>query len=162
MEIVKMAEHHCIGVIDMLNYYIENTGFTFIESKIPYRLFDPLITMLGGELSLVAEENGKVIGAVMFKRYSSMSFFKGVVEMGIYVRRDYHHKGVGRTMLEEAKKQLKEKNVRMICTTVSSLNEKSIAFHKAMGFREVGAYEDIGIYNGTEFSVIHFQLKLDK
>lgn len=161
MKIVKMSERHCLGVVDMLNYYIENTGFTFIESKIPYRLYEPLITMLGNELSLVAEEeNNKVLGAVMFKRYSSMSFFKGVVEMGIYVRSDCKQKGIGRKLLDAAIPLLKAKGTRVICSTVSSLNEDSIAFHKALGFREMGAYEDIGRYKGMAFSVIHFQLDI--
>lgn len=155
-----MANCHCLGVIDMLNYYIENTGFTFIESKVPYRLFDPLMTMLGKELSLVAQENNKVLGAIMFKRYSSMSFFKGVVEMGIYVHKDEHRKGIARAMLNEAIPRLREQGVRVICSTVSSLNENSIAFHKSVGFREMGAYENIGRYKDMEFSVLHFQMEI--
>lgn len=161
MKIVKMAERHCLGVVDILNYYIENTGFTFIESKIPYRLYEPLMAMLANELALVAEEeNNKVIGAVMFKRYSSMSFFKGVVEMGIYVHKDRQRQGAGRAMLEAAVPLLKAKGIRTICSTVSSLNENSIAFHKARGFREMGAYENIGRYKDMPFSVIHFQLDI--
>lgn len=155
-----MEERHCLGVIDILNYYIENTGYTFIESKVPYRLFEPLIFSLGGVLSLVAVDNGKVMGMVMFKKYSKMSYFDGVVEMGIYVREGQTCRGIGAAMLNEAQRQLRNMGVRMICTTVSSLNEPSIAFHKGMGFTECGAYDNIGRYKDMPFAIIHFQKEL--
>ena len=160
MEIEQMEANHCLRVIDLINYYVENTGFTFIEKSIPYRLFEPLKASLGRELSLVACEKNDVFGAVMFKRYSSMSYFKGVVEMGIYVHKDYHRRGIGKMMFEESVSLLKKQGNRIICSTVSSLNENSIAFHKAVGFREMGCYKNIGIYNETPFSVIHFQYEL--
>ncbi len=157
MEVVKMAERHCLGVMDIINYYIENTGYTFIERPIPYRLYEPLMATLGKELSLVAQEEGLVRGVIMFKKYSPMSFFEGVCEMGIYVHKDYRKKGIGSDMLKAAIPMLKENGKRMICSTVSSLNDGSIAFHKANGFRDMGAYENIGFYKETPFSVIHFQ-----
>lgn len=160
MEVVKLRDSHGPGVLDIINYYIENTGFTFIENPIPIRLYEPFIATLGRVLSMAAVECGKVVGVIMFKSYSPMSFFNGAVEMGIYVHKDYIGKGIGSALLHEAVPLLKAAGKTSICSTVSSINKDSIAFHGARGFKNRGAYEGIGVYRGFPFSVIHFQKDL--
>lgn len=157
MEIVIAQSEHGISVLDIINYYIENTGYTFIDNPIPYRLYEPFLVTLGRVLSLVAVDAGRPIGVVMFKGYSPTSYFDGAVEMGIYVHKDFLGHGIGKALLNESIPLLKKKDKRVICSTVSSINGASMAFHKAMGFEDRGAYEDIGIYCGTPFSVIHYQ-----
>ena len=43
-----MTEEHSVEVMDIFNYYVENSFAAYLEQKLPYEFFDRLLGMAGG------------------------------------------------------------------------------------------------------------------
>lgn len=55
---------------------------------------------------------------------------------GIFVREDFRHRGYAGELLRECEKWAREKGCREFASDCELVNEESLKFHMAMGFRE--------------------------
>jgi len=83
------------------------------------------------ELSLVAKENGNVVGVCRVIRRDD----KDVME-AIYVLPEYQHLGIGRAIWRELEKLLDPN--RKIIVQVATYNKDAIEFYKRCGFSDTG------------------------
>ncbi|MFT9496284.1 GNAT family N-acetyltransferase [Anaerosolibacter sp.] len=87
---------------------------------------------------LVGEIDGKIIancsvGIVMNnKRYLHRA------AIGIAVRKDYWHRGIGKRMMEECIKWCREKGVEQLELEVVTQNNRAISMYKSFGFQIQG------------------------
>lgn len=87
---------------------------------------------------LVAEtDDGKVIG-VLVGEVRDRIFYEpseeGVI-MDFYVMPEYRRRGIGKLMLDEAIKRLREKGAKLISAEFPAQNQISSSFYKKYGFR---------------------------
>lgn len=83
------------------------------------------------ELSLVAKENGNVVGVCSVTREYGVNKLRN-----IYILPEYQGKGVGSRLWEEAKKFLNEQNDTVV--EVVDYNDNAINFYKSKGFEDTG------------------------
>jgi phosphinothricin acetyltransferase len=96
---------------------------------------------------VVAETGGRVVGYATWTGFRGGDRFPGyrrTVEHTIHVDGDQHGRGVGRTLLEALVAVAGERGVHVMVGAVDSENEGSIAFHRALGFVEVGRLPEVG------------------
>jgi aminoglycoside 6'-N-acetyltransferase I len=55
---------------------------------------------------------------------------------GIYVKKEYRHEGIGKELIEFAKKWAKENDIKELASDCEIENCDSINFHKSVGFVE--------------------------
>lgn len=89
-------------------------------------------------LVLVAEtDEGKVIG-VLVSEIRDRLFYEprreGVI-MDFYVMPEFRRRGIGKSMMDEAIKILREMGAHVISAEFPALNQISVAFYKKYGFR---------------------------
>jgi GNAT superfamily N-acetyltransferase len=91
--------------------------------------FDPK-----GPEVLLAEENGKVFGFVLFfHNFSTFLGKKGIYIEDLYVRQEYRGKGYGEAILQEICQIAKERNCGRVEWWVLDWNERAINFYKKIG-----------------------------
>ena len=82
---------------------------------------------------LVAEDKGKVIGFIM-------SIFHNPTRIAIidnlYVAEEYRRRGIGKDLVKECLKRLKERGLRYIYVTVKKDNKAAIEFFKSLEFNK--------------------------
>ena len=94
---------------------------------------------------LVAELDGDVVGYACASSYRSRPAYSYTVEDSVYVARDKHRQGVGRTLLTELMHQCRDLGKRqMIAIIGDSRHDASIRLHENAGFRHVGTLEQVG------------------
>ena len=94
---------------------------------------------------LVAELDGYVVGYAYASSYRSRPAYSYTVEDSVYVARDKHRQGVGRTLLTELMHQCRDLGKRqMIAIIGDSRHNASIRLHENAGFRHVGTLEQVG------------------
>lgn len=98
-----------------------------------------------GDLRLVAEDAGIVIGWTAASAVSARSVYAGVVEHSVYVAADRQGAGVGRHLLEALIARADATGVWTIQSSVFPENAASLALHASLGFRRVGRRERIGL-----------------
>ena len=94
---------------------------------------------------LVAELDGDVVGYAYASFYRSRPAYSQTVEDSVYVARNMHRHGVGRTLLTELMHQCRELGKRqMIAIIGDSRHNASIRLHEKVGFQHVGTLKQVG------------------
>ena len=94
---------------------------------------------------LVAELDGDVVGYAYASSYRSRPAYSYTVEDSVYVVRDKHRQGLGRTLLIELMHQCRDLGKRqMIAIIGDSRHDASIRLHEDAGFRHVGTLKQVG------------------
>ena len=94
---------------------------------------------------LVAELDGDVVGYAYASSYRSRPAYSHTVENSVYVARDKHRQGFGRSLLAELIHQCRDLGKRqMIAIIGDSRHDASICLHENAGFRHVGTLEQVG------------------
>ena len=95
---------------------------------------------------LVAEVDGVFAGYAYASPFRPRPAYRYGVEGSIYVDESARGQGVGRALLEALIERVRAMGLRHVIGAISDsgTSAASIALHRALGFREVGAYRQVG------------------
>lgn len=145
-------------VIDILNYYIENSFAAFLDNKLDYGSFQPLLAMNRGyPFYVIADETDAIIGFGFLGRYHPSEAFNHVAEVTYFILPPYIHKGLGTRLLNILSVEAKKLGIETLLANITSLNQPSLGFHLAQGFTECGRFVRVGRKHNTDFDVIWMQ-----
>lgn len=157
----EMNKEDRISVIDIFNFYIENSFAAYPEVKIPYEFFDEIFLKSEGYPRIVIEQKeGIVAGFAMLRPHIPISSFKGTAEVTYFIKPDMTGRGLGTLMLKYLLGEAGPRGIRNILAGISSLNEGSIRFHRKHGFKECGRFHCIGFKKDHYFDVVWMQLEI--
>ncbi len=146
------------AVIDIFNYYVENSFAAYPEDPVPHQSFDLFLNMSAGYPFLVAKDGeGNVLGFALLRPHSPMSVFSRTAEITCFIAPQHTGKGMGKAMQDRLLHEAKERDITSILAGISSLNSASLAFHKKRGFQECGRFLKIGRKWGQDFDVVWMQ-----
>ena len=91
-----------------------------------------------GGLTLVAEKDTKIVGYLCSHTatYSYRSINPITEIENLYVDEAVRYNGIGKVLMKELKRILKERNVKRLKLGVLAQNEQAIKFYKKLGFDE--------------------------
>lgn len=156
----KMAMAHREGIIDIFNYYIENSFSAYPEHRLPYEYFDKFMEMTKGYPSFTIIADSKIAGFCFLRAYNQSSSFKECAEITYFIEKDHTGKGIGKAALAYLENEARQRGIRTILASISSLNKESLAFHKKNGFTRCGRFVRIGQKKGRKFDVIWMQKEI--
>ncbi len=150
------------AIIDIFNHYVKNSFAAYPESKVPYEFFDLFLEMAEGYPFLVAKDSAQdgkeeVLGFSLLRPHNPILAFSGVAEVTCFLAPEHTGKGIGKKMLDRLLVGAREKGIKSILASISSLNSASLAFHKKNGFQECGRFVGIGRKWGQDFDVVWMQ-----
>ena len=105
-------------------------------------------------LRLVAEDGGAVVGWAALSPYSQRSCYRGVAEESVYVGAAARGRGVGRALLAELIAQAEAAGYWTLLAGVFPENERSLALHRALGFKVLGVHDKLGERDGVWRDVV--------
>jgi phosphinothricin acetyltransferase len=146
------------GVVDIFNYYAENTFAAYPEQKVPYEFFGMLLQLSKGYPFYVAEAGGKVVGYGLLRPHVPFGTFRRTAELTCFIGHEYTGRGIGRAILDRLADDARIMGVDTILASVSSENGGSIGFHKKYGFVECGRFLKSGKKFGKDFDEVWLQL----
>jgi phosphinothricin acetyltransferase len=153
-----MEERHRRGVVDVFNYYVQNSFAAYPDTTFGYEFFDTLLGMCQAHGALVAETaNGEVVGFALLKSYHPARTFSHTAEVSYFILPTHTRKGLGKLLLDRIVEMGKSLGVNCLVASVSSRNQESLEFHHKWGFTECGHLRDVGLKFGQTFGVVWFQ-----
>lgn len=95
---------------------------------------------------LVAEIDGRFAGYAYASPFRPRPAYRYGVEGSIYVEKDARGCGVGRALLAALVERARAMGLRHVIGAISDSDTSaaSIALHRSLGFREAGAYRQVG------------------
>ena len=115
----------------------------------------------GGYPYIVAEIDGTLAGYAYAGPYRPRPAYRFSVEDSIYVDPSAQRRGVGRVLLEHLIEECERRGFRqMIAVIGDSAQAPSIELHRALGFRMIGAVENVGYKFGRWLDSVSMQRAL--
>lgn len=159
----KMGEGDREAVIDLFNYYIENSFAAYPEKKVPYGLFDQFLALTEGYPAFTVrdeQQEDRIVGFAFLRPYHPLSEFQRAAEITYFIEPGYTGQGIGSRILERITAEAKRKGIDTILANVSSLNESSLRFHERHGFAECGRFRRVAKKKGQDLDVVWMQMIL--
>jgi phosphinothricin acetyltransferase len=159
-QIRKMQKEDCEGVMNIFNYYIENSFAAYTEKPMPYGFFDMLIGSFLLNTASVILDNKEVIGFCGLRAFNPFPVFNHTAEVSYFIHPKYTGKGLGKKLLSYLEDKAREAGIKILIASISSRNENSLKFHKNNGFTISSKLENVGFKNGMLFDVVYMQKEL--
>lgn len=153
----NLKEEHGKRVMEIFNYYIENSFAAFPNIKLPEKFHIKLIEKSNGYPAYAVKNNDEVIGFCFLSPYNFFSTFKNTATISYFLSKDYVGQGLGKLCLDKLEDEGKKIGIKNIIAEISSKNEMSLKFHKKNGFEECGILKEIGNKFGENFDVIYMK-----
>jgi L-amino acid N-acyltransferase YncA len=145
-------------VMNIFNYYVENSFAAYPENKLSYQAVDVFLQMAKGlPTGSIRDQNGKIVGFGMLRAHNPTSTFSHTAEVMYFIHPDHTGKGVGKMLLTFLEKGGRDRGVTNILAHISSLNPNSTKFHQKNGFVECGRFKKVGRKKGREFDMVWMQ-----
>jgi phosphinothricin acetyltransferase len=150
-----LSEEHRHPVMDILNYYVENSFAAYPETLLPYDYFDFFLDALRKYPAFVAEASvGRIAGFGLLRPHRPLSVFAHTAEITCFILPEFTRSGLGTRFLDRLIEGARPIGVSILLASISSLNPASMAFHQKHGFTECGRFPGIGRKNGHPFDVV--------
>lgn len=156
------AEADLPAILEIYAPYVENTTYSF-EYTVPTaaEFTQRFRTITARFPWLVWEENGRVLGYA----YGSAPFERAAYawsgEVSIYLAPEIQGRGVGRKLYEALETIMQRQGYRALYAIITDENAGSLAFHRALGYREAGHLSRCGLKFGRWLGVTWMEKQLN-
>jgi len=141
--------------------YVETTAYSFEYTPPSLEEFTHRFRHHTAQFPwLVWEEDGQVLGYAYGSAPFSRAAYQWCAEASIYLSPAIHGKGVGRKLYEALERIFTLQGYYLVYAIVTSSNEGSLAFHKALGYRETAVFPDLAYKFGACHSVTWLEKRL--
>jgi len=107
----------------------------------------------GAHAAIVATVDGTLVGFGSLSPYKDRAAYSTSVEDSVYVHREHHGEGVGRTLLTELVDRATAHGFHAMFARIVAGHDASIGLHTALGFEIVGNEREVGRKFGTWLDV---------
>ena len=152
-----MSIKHRKGIIDIFNYYIENSFSAYPDSKVSYEFYDKLLEITKDYPAYAIKLKDKIVGFCFLRAYNPFPTFDETAEITYFIDKDFKGKGIGKNALNKLENEARKKGIKTILADISSLNQESLIFHRNSGFKECGRFENIIRKKEKQFDIIWMQ-----
>lgn len=97
---------------------------------------------------IVWEEDGTILGYAYAHKFAERVSYRPSAELSVYLDKAARGRGIGPKLYAALIAILQRQNVKSVYGIVTSLNERSEAFHLALGFTRVSTLKNVGYKAG--------------
>lgn len=154
---------HCIkdqdiqACLEIYNWYIENTNYTFEEQPLTYEQFENRVHRICAKYPFVVlVEEDTVVGYAYLDAFSQRSAYRKTVDLSIYVEHTKKHTGYGSQLMEAILEEAKQYDFYIIVSIVTEGNIQSEHIHQKYGFEKKAFFPNLGYKFHTWLGVTYF------
>jgi len=149
------------GIIQIYNYYVENTSISFEEKPVTEQEMERRIGAVTQNYPwLMYEESGEVLGYAYINRWKERSAYRFTAETTIYVEKSRAGQGIGSKLLSVLMDRARAMGLHALIAVIAQPNEKSVALHEKFGFKKVAHFAQVGFKNDRWVDVGYWELGL--
>ena len=109
---------------------------------------------------IVWEEDSRILGYAYASAPFHRAAYRWCAESSIYVRPEAHGRGVGKTLQLVLEEILKQQGYAVVYAVITSENEGSLAFHKALGYTFTAQMPGCGYKFGRNLGITWLEKRL--
>ena len=155
------TEDDAPGMLEIYGPVVRETSISFERQPPSIADFRGRIrASLEQRLWLVCINDGVIVGYAYATQFNPREAYIWSVEVSVYVRPEYHRRGIGRALYTSLFRCL---TLQGYCTAVARItlpNPASVTLHESMGFQAVGVNRGIGYKHGQWHDVGIWQMEI--
>jgi len=109
---------------------------------------------------IVVEVEGEVVGWASISRFHARAAYGRTVENAVYVRHDWHRRGMGSALLADLVERARAAGHHTIIAVIDAGQAASIALHERHGFIHAARLRQVGFKFGRWLDVVYLQRML--
>lgn len=136
------------AIAEIYNQGIEDRLATFETQP---RAASDIEAWFGHELPIVVvtTDAGEVTGYAAAFAYADRCCYAGIAEFSVYVKRDWHGRGVGSVAMGALVDACRQRGLWKLLSRIFPENKASLALMARTGFKEIGVHEKHGKLDGA-------------
>ncbi len=152
------------AINDIYNYYVHRSTCTYQLEPEPLEGRQAWFTAHPSEKYpvTVAEVDGQIIGWGSLSKFRDRAAYEGTVEASVYIRHDYHRRGLGRALLTDLIERARAIGYHTLVGGCSADQTASLRLQESLGFTRVAHFKEVGYKFGQWLDVIFLQLMLKR
>jgi len=134
------------AVVNIYNYYIDNTIVSFEEKPIlGCDMLERIATVhSAGYPWLVAEDQNKIVGYAYANQWNNRAAYKHTAEVSVYLSYLDMSRGWGTKLYESLFEKLRNMSIHTVIGGISLPNPASVALHEKFGMTQVANFKEVG------------------
>jgi phosphinothricin acetyltransferase len=158
-----ITEQDVLEVLAIYTPYVLNTIVSFeYEAPTVEEYLQRIRTNTTDYPWLVGLKNDQIIGYAYAGRHRYRTAYQWSPESTIYLSPGVHGKGIAGILYDTLFKLLRLQGYFNIYAGVGLPNDRSVRFHSALGFEEIGIFKNVGYKHGSWHDTHWFQLQLNE
>lgn len=143
------------GIVGLVNPVIRQTAITFTTEE---KTIDGVAEVIrAGMPHFVACRDGEIIGYACYFQFRGGPGYRHTMEHSITLDKGARGVGLGRRLMTHLEDHARRNNVHSLFAGVSSENPAGVAFHRSIGFTEVGYLPQVGHKFGRWMDLVLLQ-----
>lgn len=149
-------------ILEIYEPYVKNTAVSS-EYTVPSCLeFTQRFLKITAQFPwLVWEENGTILGYAYGSRPFERAAYQWSASASIYLCPEAKGNGIGRKLYAALEQLLQRQGYRKVYAVITTVNEDSIAFHRAVGYRHIATMPDCGYKFGKWYGTVWMEKELN-
>ncbi|WP_305422975.1 GNAT family N-acetyltransferase [Photobacterium leiognathi] len=163
MDIRTVNEDDASAIAKLYNYYINETIITFEETAVSTeQMLERIRKIQHAQYPwLVVEVNGNIIGFAYASPWHERSAYRYTAESSIYLSHQHVGGGYGKALYKALLSQLRAIGIKNVMALIALPNLPSVRLNESLGFKPIGAYNNVGFKFERFISVGCYQLALE-
>jgi len=159
----KVKESDSRSILDIYNYYIENTTITFEQTSLSINEMEARVKKISESFPyLVREDEGKITGYAYANTWKERCSYNKTAEISIYLRNGTQGKGRGKELLKSLIDELYNNQFHLLIAGITQPNDASVKTIEHFGFKKVGQFTEVGFKKNRWIDVGYWELLLNK
>lgn len=149
-------------ILEIYGPYVENTAISFEYTVPTVQEFTKRFLDITAQFPwLVWEEKGVILGYAYGSRPFARAAYQWSASASIYLCPEAWGKGIGRQLYAVLEQYLQRQGYRKVYAVITTANEDSVAFHRAVGYRYTGTMADCGYKFGKWYGTVWMEKDLN-
>lgn len=155
-----VTPEHRDGILRVFNYFVENDFSAYPTKPVGPEFFERFSAITKGYPFIAIKDSDEVIGFACLHMLHPADSLRRTAEISYFILPEHTRKGLATQILERFIEEAKQRGITTIMASISSLNERSLSFHRKHGFVECGHFRNVGRKFDRDFGIVWMQLDL--
>jgi len=158
IEFIDAEEKDINTILDIYNYYIENTTATFDFDRITIEEFKTRVFINNRKYkTFLVYTNSVLIGFCFLTQFRKKAAYDKTVELGLYLKPQFTGRGFGIKIINYLERVAKENQFEMLMASVSGENTPSLKLLGKLEYDQCAYYKGIAEKFGRKVDIVDFQ-----
>jgi phosphinothricin acetyltransferase len=140
-----MKEDYLPQILEIYNYYVENTTVTFHQHLLSIDEMKQLVFFDNPKYRAYAILSGnEVCGYVILTQYKVRESFNRTAEVTVYLKRNFARMGIGTKALRFIQQVASKTDIHVLVALITGENTASLNLFQRNGFEKCGYIKEVG------------------